>query len=685
MRDPYATVASMVRDAERHADDMAQERVRALEYYRGEMKDTPSDVGRSKVVSRDVRVTIKKVMPSIMRTIFGGDSVVEYMPVAEGDDLGAEQATDYVNHIVVPEADVRRAVQDAVHDALLIKNGVLKWWWEERQCVKFSRHSGLTDDAFAVLAGDAEVEVVEHSEREEVMPDGTPVLVHDCKIKRTTTERGVKVGAVPRERFLIHPDALSIPESRLVGEKTTLTRSDLVAMGYDRELVYKLSGATDDDYEEAVRRDFVATGDEADPANEDVDYYDLYVRVDADGDGIAELRHICFAGGLNEKNVLIDEECDEVQFCDIACQRQPHQWEGWSLADDLMDIQQVKTVLLRQTLDNIYWQNNPQPVMQQGGVTNPDAVFNPEFGKPIIVRDGTDARAAYSVQQVPFVAQQSFAMMEYLDGEARDRTGVSDASGGLPPDALQNMTATASALIEQAGIGQTEMLVRTIADGLRVFFRGVLRLIVRHQDAPRTVRLRDEWVQFDPRQWDAEMDCAVNVGLGAGTRERDMAVMTQVMSIQQQLLAGFGPDNPFVKPENVYAALSRLVESAGLKTPGLYFTEPDPQEVQAKLDAMKNQPSPEMEKVKAQAQAEQAKLQAQTQADQQKLQSENALAMQRMNAEADLKRQQMMAEIQLKREQMAAEMQLKREQMAVEASIQANMPSGSVRFGGDVG
>ena len=121
--DALATIANMVADAEKHADDMSADRVAAVEYYQGEMKDTPADDGRSKVVSRDVRAQIKKALPSIMRTIFASGDVVEYQPVGPGDEDGAEQATDYVCRIVTPEADLRRHVEDAVHDALLLR----KW------------------------------------------------------------------------------------------------------------------------------------------------------------------------------------------------------------------------------------------------------------------------------------------------------------------------------------------------------------------------------------------------------------------------------------------------------------------------------------------------------------------------------------------------------------------------------
>lgn len=666
-------IAEMVRDAEKHAEAMANDRVRAIEYYRGEMSDLPADDGRSRMVSRDVRAHIKKVLPSIMRTMLGGAQVVEYMPVSQGDEPAAEQATDFVNAVLMEEADVYRTIENGVHDAILQRNGILKWWFEERQAVKISKHTGLDDNALTMLAGDDDVEVLEHTETVEHVegPEGPqPMALHDVKIRRVYTEKAIRTAAVPRERFLIHPDAVTLQDSLLTGEKTELRRSDLVAMGYDRKLVMDLPVSTRDDSEQEDRRDFEGNNREAAKANDPIDYYDLFIRVDRDGDGISELRHMVFAGGLADKNLLVDDECDAVQYCDIAVMRQPHQWEGISLFDDLADLQQAKTVLLRQTLDNLYWQNNPQPIIQSGVIENPEAVYSPEFGLPIKVRQGTDVRGAYGFQTVPFVAQQSFAMLEYLDIEATDRTGVSDASAGLAPDALQNMTAKASAMIEQAGIGQTEMMVRTIADGLKVFFRGLLRLITQHQDVPRTVRLRDQWVTFDPRQWNADMDCAVNTGLGAGTRERDMMVMQSVLALQEKMIAGFGPQNPFVKPENLHAALAKLVECAGLKTPGLYFTEPDPQEIAAQMEAQANQPSPEEMKLQAQMQMEQmkqqtaqAKEQAQLQADLQVKQAEIEAEAMRQRDDLASKAALKQMDLQWEREKFAMDLQLREREM----------------------
>ncbi len=608
--DAISTIAQMVREAENHADSMAKDRIRAMEYYRGELKDLPAVPNRSTMAKRLLRAQIKKVLPSLVRTILGSDQVTEYLPVGPNDDAGASQATDYINSVVVPESKARPAIEDAIHDALLLRNGIIRWWWDDSAKVSVSEHTGLDDNAFALMASDPEVTVLEHTARQD-MTEAGPITLHDMKIKRISRRGQARVAAVARENFLIHPDALDLDASPILGERTELSRSALVAMGYDRDKVYSLPIADEDDTEEAIRRDSALSGSELHAANAPVTYYDLFVRFDRDGDGIAELRHMCFAGGLGENNLLLDEECDEVQYCDVKVMSQPHQWEGISLADDLMDLEKAQTVLLRQTLDNLYWQNGAQPVIQEGAIVDPEAVYNPEFGLPIKVARGVDVRAALGYDPKPFVADKSFGMLEYLDNEATDRTGVSDASAGLAPDALQNMTAKASAMIEQAGIGQTELMVRTIAEGLQRLFRGLLRLTIRHQDKARTVRLRGEWVEFDPRQWNAEMDCAVNTGLGAGTRERDMAVLMQVVGMQEKLLAAFGPDNPFVKPDQVYNAFAKMIEAAGLRTPSLYITEPDMQEVQAKLEAMRNQPSPEQVKAQTQMQIEQAKLQAQ--------------------------------------------------------------------------
>lgn len=686
-------VASLVKDAKDYRDERAESRLEAMAFFDGDADDLqkyiPADAGRSRVISRDVRSAIKKVLPSVYRTILGNDEIVEFQPVGEGDEDSAGQATDYVNYVVLPECDGRQVIEDAISDAIRLRNGIIKWWQDKTVDVKFSEHSGLDDMAFATLVEPDDVEVLEHTARvEEIETPEGPIEIpaHDVRIKRRVVTSQPRLAAIPLENFLIHPDAIRLEDSPILGEYCQLRRSDLVKMGYEKDVIWALPSAShdDDEEEDARRRDADGDKDAPQKALDEIDYYDLLVRVDKDGDGIAELRRMVFAGGLKAENLLEDAEWDEINYADIVAERRPHQWEGTSVPDDVIEIQRIKTVLLRQTLDNLYWQNNQQPIVQEGIVENMDSVLSPEFGKPIRVRQGTDVRAAVGYNAVPMVADKSFTMLAYLDEEVTDRTGISDASSGMAPDALQNMTAKASAMIEQAGIGQTEMMVRTLANSLKPVFRGLLKLIIQHQDKPRTVRLRDEWVTFDPRMWNASMDAIVNVGLGAGTRERDMMMMQMVMGMQEKALASMGPrvGMLYVSPENMSNALDKFVESTGLRTPRLYFSRPEPEQVQQAIQQQSRQPSPEEIKAKAAMELEQVRGQTKMQVEQAKLhakreeyaiksQSDASKEAAQMEADLATKLQEIEAEAVARMEEAVLRAQTDREQRAVDLEREA--------------
>ena len=683
----YASiVADLITECESYRRERAADRIRSMQYYDGAMMDLPNEEGRSQVVSRDVRAAIKKVLPSVVRTILGNDKVVEFEPVSEGDEAAAEQASDYMNYVVLPESDGREAIQDAMHDALLLRNGVIRWWHDERQIIKVTHHTGLDDMTFSQLVAADDVEVLEHSPRIENVQQMDPmtgqpvqmqVPVHDVKIKRAQPVRKIRLSAVPLEQFLIHPDAIDLDDALLVGLNERLRRADLIAMGYDRDVIDALPAANGADMEgeeeEYQRRREFADVTETERTLQEVDYYEIYVRIDKDEDGIPELRRVVMAGGTGQEHILEDEYWDEVPFADISCERRPHQWEGASVADDVMEIQRVKTVLLRQTLDNLYWQNMAQPAVQEGAIENPESVLNPQFGLPIRIKRGVAIGDALQYNRVPFFAEQSFSMLGYLDNEAADRTGINDASSGMAPDALQNTTAKASAMIEAQGIGQTELIVRTLAHGLKRVFKGLLKLVIQHQDKPRSIRLRDKWVQFDPRSWDANMDATVNVGLGAGTRERDMMMMGQIIGLQEKLVAVLGPDNPFVTPENVHKALVAMTSAAGIKSPDMYFTAPDPQDIERRKQEAAQKPTPEQEKAQAQMQIEQMKAQMHVQMKQAELNADLQMRQADMEVQVARERAQMEADLQVKQAKLERESISVREQLQADAIKQEQM------------
>lgn len=678
-------VDDLVSAARLYRDQLSSDRIRAMRYENGDMeKDMPSKQGWSAVVSRDISATIKKVFPSLVRTILGNEIVAEYTAQNEDDQEESEQVTDFINLVVYPESNGRKGISDAMHDACLLRNGILYAGVEDKVVVTGSTHRGLDEFALSELLEDPDTELIEGRAYEappeeidaaqpspggetaspdpaagplppdqapnpqEIMPPQPgmpppgmpeqmapeePAMLYDVKIKRTVKKAKPVLLGVPPEEFLIHPDATDAQvDSPIVGREMRMSRSDLIAMGYDKELVMALPAESYDpniNGEKLTRRKTPWLQSSPDQKEiEMVLYYDLYVRLDYDDDGIAELRHVCAAGDLTAQHILVNDYADFGRYFDVVIERRPHQWEGVSIADDVIEIQKVKTALLRYAMDNTYNVVSPQKAVNIKALANPnnlDAIMNPEPGRPIFMSN-TDPRfkasdaISYDVQ--PYVADKAMIAVQYWDKQIVDRTGIDDSSAGLPPDALQNVTAKASAMIEQKGIAQTELMVSNIAACLEPVFAALLKLTIQCNDKARTVRLRDKFVQIDPRTWDAEMDVNINTGLGAGTRERDMMVMQMITGMQDRLFTAMGGLSPILKADNIYNAVEKSVQAAGIKSVGKFFTKPDPAEVQAAVEAKANQPSPEMEKVKAQilllgetSKANAAKEKAQAEAD----------------------------------------------------------------------
>ena len=360
-------------------------------------------------------------------------------------------------------------------------------------------------------------------------------------------------------------------------------------------------------------------------------------------------------------------------------ERQPGQFEGRSLFDDLKPVMRIKTAVLRSTMDNIYATLNRRVAYQSQAVENPEVLTNGKFGAPIELKPGYKLSDAVDWEEIPFTAEKSFAMLEYWDRVATDRTGITDASGGLEADDVNGTSATAANLLSERGIAQADMMVRTIAQGgLRKAFRGLLKLVIAHSDGPRTVRMNGEWVQYDPRVWNAEMDCEVNIGLGGGTKERDMAVLQVIYGLQKELLLAMGADNVFVKPDQLYNTLEKITETAGFPSAQPYFTSPDPQEVQAKLDEQKNAPDPEVVKIEAKGRvdAQLAQMQAQTTLQLEQAKLDIQAQSERMKAEVarDKETAQMQADLATRQQESAMAAQLEAQKIGFEREkLQAEM------------
>ena len=640
-------VSAELEDAVSYIDsDVSPIRAKGTEYYRGDPFGNEED-GRSQVVAMEVRDTVSAMLPSLMKVFFSTENVVEYMPRGPEDVAGAQQATDYANYIFTADNNGFMTTYALFKDSLVRKCGIAKYWWEEVEEVKIEEYSGLDDQTLQVLMQEgAEVKIVVSYPEPGAMPQmdmttGLPMpvpMIHDVEIKRSTKDGRIRIMAVPPEELILDRRARSFDDAGIIAHRQMATVSDLIGMGYDQDEIEENISSTDlDSNDEYLARQPLSTsmgaGDSMNPMQQRVLYVEAYMRIDFDGDGIPELRKICCMG--SSYTMVRNLPASYIPFVDFPCDPEPHTspLEAMSIFDITHDIQEIKSEIMRNTLDSLAQSIHPRTAVVEGQV-NIDDVLNNETGAIIRMR----APGMVQPFSSPFVGQPAFAMMDYMDQMREDRTGMSKAAMGLDPDALQSTTKAAVAATVSASQSRLELQARILAEGMKKLFKGILYLMTTHQDKPRMVRLRNEWVQIDPRVWDASMDVNVNIGLGNGDVNEKINALNIIMQKQEQIMAQFGPMNQIASLPMYIRTLQKAIELSGYKDASSYFNT-----LPADFQMPQEQPQQTPEQVLAQVQAQSI------QADIQKKAAELELQREKMIRDDDYRRDQLAQDLMLKK------------------------------------
>ena len=579
--------------------NLSESRKKSIEYYLGDKLGTEID-GRSQVVSTDVSDTIESILPNLLRVFTASDKVVRCEPVTAEDVPLAEQATAYLNHVFYKDNNGFQLLYNFFKDALIEKNGFLKIYWDESESVEFETYQNLSaEDKEALSDTKDEIEILEEEEIEDEtakeqfekvieqyeaqgleMPEmETPDFVlYNCKIKRTKKTGKIKIESVPPEEFLIDRNAKSIDDADFVSHKVLMSRSDLVAMGYDEDEVNELPASSDDIYntEDMVRQrdvDEYPVDNYTQGQNTKVLIYESYVKYDYDEDGIAELRKIVSAGD-DGSMVLENMPCDSVPFVTVTPIPMPHRFYGRSVSELVEDIQLMKSTVMRQLLDNMYLTNNNRVAIMDGMVNMDDLLTTRPGG---VVRTKQPPNQVMQPMTAQPISQQAFPLLSYLDTVREARTGITKSAQGLDADTLNSKTATGvNTLMTQTQM-RSELIARIFAEtGVKDLFRKIFELMVKYQDRERVVMLNNQYVPVKPTEWKDKFNISIVVGLGTGSKEQQTVMLNSILERQIQAfqLQG-GKEMPMVTLKNIYNTLSKVIENAGLKNVESYFVDPD--------------------------------------------------------------------------------------------------------------
>lgn len=572
---------------------LSSERTKAHDYYLGRMDGHhPTRDGFSTATSSDVQDTVESLMPSLMEIFTGGDEVARFEPFGEEDEAAAQQETDVVNHVLMSENDGFIALHDALKDGLLLKTAILKHWWESSVEEERTEYRGLPPDGLALLMADGDTEIVAETRRE----DG----LIDVDVVREADKGRVRLEAVPPEEFLLASGARSIKTARSAWHRRRLPASDLVAMGFAKKLVDKIPAWTEDNAGEAAARNTTEEEDSAgdDSANwamREVEVYEGFLKADRDGDGIAEqIKVICD----KKAAIILEEEPFVGRLFSVGSPiRQPHRAIGRSIADLVLEIQDINTAVTRGMLDNIYRVNAPRTQVPEDAMTEdtlPDLLRQDPGG---YVRTRGNGGALTPIT-IPPTVQYALPVLEAMAAKLEQRTGVTRYNQGLDGDSL-NKTATGISQIMSASQMRIRLVARIFAETLvKDAMLEVHGLIQRHDRVKKTIKLRNRWVEVDPSEWRERTNMTVTVGLGTGSREATLASLREIMGLQMKAIEmQGGAEGPLIKLTHVHHAAKKLIEASGYRGADAFIAEPDPNW------APPQKPNPEMQKAEAEAAA----------------------------------------------------------------------------------
>ena len=670
-----ARVTALLQEAQSHYEEyIAPDQVMATDYYYGRPFGDERE-GRSQVVSTDVRDAILDRHPDLLEIFFAGDRVIEFKPRGPEDVAQAQLQTDYVNYCFIEDNPGFLILNAVLKDMGVRRLGYTKWWWESMPRIHGETLFGLTEQELMVLQQDSGLEGFEIVNEHQLMVPGqdpetgeiqmAPVPVFDVEIRRVEPYGAVRVAAIPPEEIIWTPDSRSLGEAAIVAHRREMPSDEVVGLGVKPEDVERFRGqahlttASSDDlrwsrsFYGVSNKSAGVSMDNTDDARAPVLFTEAYALVDADGDGISELRMFkCLGESYEIVNGPLGELVDEIPIAVFTEDPEPHTILGLCAWDHTKSIQRVNSQIERASLNSLALAVEPQ--MEVGPGVNPIDLISPEISGVVRVRSMGSIREI----KTTFVGAECLEMLAFYNQKKSDRLGVVGPREGVDPNIMQSTTAEAVESTLSKAQKRIKVIARVVAEtGMKTMFKGILRLLVQHKNewAGRQVRLNNQWVEIDPRPWDADMDVTMNVALGTGSKSAQLAQLGALAAKQEEHIQMGSPLTSFVELRATYASAMELMgykDAARAWKP--WGVEQQQQFEQAQAQKPSSDPAMELVKVEG------MKAQAQIAIEDKKAESAIQVAQVKARIDAGAKA----AELKLKREEMLLENDREKDKIA---------------------
>ena len=652
--------------------------------------------GRSRVVSTDIADAIEWIMPQVMKSFTLNNEVVVFDPVHQGDEYQADLESQYVYEVLMKQNDGFLIIHQFVKDALMQRNGILKVYYSLMTTKKICDYTGITDEQFNALFAYEGLEVLEHTEyvdqeatirkQQEIQQQmmmlqqqaqanpqmmqqaqmqmqqlqaelQKPVTLHNIKLSAERNKGKIYVDPVPPEEFRVNSqhNSICLDNARFTAHVTMKTVSDIIqefdlSMEEAKDLP---EGDTEYDTEYRFQLQegsvFYEDGETLDPSQRQIEVSECYLQIDIDEVGISKYMKITVAGGDTPTDILSIEELGSSPWVATTGILMSHTFQGLSIKDRLKQIQEQKTALWRNILDNIYLQNNQRTIVVENQVNIDDLLVSRPGG--IIRAKRIDAVAPFTTPQIH---GDAFNMMNYLDQVRAGRVGV-DPEGNASPEKVGDRVGSEG--IQRLMNAKEELvglIIRVIAEtGIKPLCIKIRDLTIKHIDSVIDFRFRSQWYKLQPSAWEDRTMCTVRVGTGTGSNADRVMAIREVIGLQKEMLADqSGKASVLINHDSVYAAIDDYCKFAGLNGASRYFLDPTSEQGRQSIQAQQ-QSAQQNQQMQQQMQTAMAQAQMKL-AEAEQMKAQGQIESAKMKAQIDFMKNQLTAQKQQYEAQMSA-------------------------------
>jgi len=628
-------ITSIINDSIRQAvgsfssgSELQEQRESAINYYTQQAKGNLYPQGVSKVVTSDTMEIVDSYLAVISELMLSNGKIAKFNPSDPSQTIAAGLASELTNHCIFTKNNGWVQLNTWIKAALLFKNAVIRWKWESYSNTKVEEYENISILELDAILAEGDAEVIEIRVGEGVDPETGEEVYEYVSVRKEVDKSKVCLENIPPESFMINRGATDIESANFVGIQTEMTLSELREMGFD---------VADDigegveannfsfDYESSVRQaineveqnfhdDFMGV------ANREVIVTESWIRVDRDGDGVAELKRFITVG----EEVLLEEYADSIPLASINPIEIPYSFYGMSIADATKSATEIKTTITRGMIENVYLSNYGRTLADPNTVDF-RALQSPEPHQ-IIPTNGSPMSSVHTLVPAQ-LAPSTFSLLEYMNTEKEMATGMTRAAQGVNEKLFDSGNSAGKiAMVEQASQKRISYVARRFAEtGFKELCKGVYDLILDNSDSI----LRDySYYNITPESLipldSLTVDIDVGANSSANTQENMMMMAQQVMPMLYQSPESKG----IINPKAPFTIAKQLLESMGIDNWVDFIVDPETPQGQQQAQAAMQEAQQGQEQAAKEDQVEQQKIMLQLQkqmADIQKKQADMEL------------------------------------------------------------